>query len=104
MKWPDKGAANVKTFRPGDAGMAGLEARKAQPDVGADRELEMGGGPEALGREVDDLHRNSRSAALAQASGQVDRGALDVAPPSRRPCKGRGGRELTAERKRSALD
>ena len=104
MKWPNKGTAYVKTFRPCDAGMAGLEARKAQPDVGTDREIEMGGGPEALGREVDDLHCDARSAALAQARGQVDRGALDIPPPSRRPCKGRGGRELTAERNPSALE
>src|SRR4030095_14388043 len=104
MKRPDEGASNVETFRPGDAGMAGLEAGQTQPDVGASREIEMGGGPETLGRKFHDLHRNTRGAALAQAGGQVDRGALDVAALSRRPGKGRGGRKLAGERQGSTWE
>lgn len=65
-------ASNHVSAHPGDLGVPGLEAREAQPQIGAFLKDEMGFDPEAVGRQIHDLDRNIGGAALAHTRVQRD--------------------------------
>src|SRR5688572_6012319 len=80
MERPDELAAEQMAAHPHHAGVQALQPGQPQPDVGAGLELEMGGRPEAVGREVEQLNRHAAGAALAQARPDRDVGAGRPAP------------------------
>lgn len=72
MKRRDERAADEMAVRPSHFRVERLEPGKLQPDMGAGREVEVGGSAKAVGRQIEQLDAHAARAALPEAGIEVD--------------------------------